>query len=349
MFCLRNSQVRALLACIVILIATPMAGAQTGRNSKLSLNVQKKVFKKGTTIRPSAENDVVFRVQLRLKTANRKNAGTDDPVKVRINGAQGTWIDSASDDHERGRSYLYDLMLENSSSQGMRLRDITQLEISKTGSDGWNIESLELIVNNGVIFQKSFPGGQWLDNSKGKQRKLTISSRTLRSHSKWRRFKSPIPSPVIKQAELEKRIESIIGHYIHSDKRVQWGKLSGRGVEVTYKNAQTVHVDLDLKADINNFPDAAIDVDFDIRITARQGAIDLKMLNFKVRVASKLHQALLGVNGFFGGTSRTQLQNSINKQIERNINGLASSVSTGKFNVSVSVKPGGNIVVLPKH
>lgn len=348
MFCLRNFQVRALLTCITILIATPMAGAQTARHAKLFLNTQQKASKMGTVIRPSAENDVLFRVQLRVKTANYKDAGTNDPVKVRINGAQGTWIDTAADDHERGRSYLYDLVLQNSGNQGIKLRNITQLEISKTGSNGWCIQSLELIVNNRVIFQKTFSGGHWLDNSTGKQRKLVIPSRALRSHTKWKRFKSPIPSPVIKQAELEQRIESIIGHYIHADKKIQWGKLSGRGVEVTYKDAQTIHVDLDLKADVSKFPDAAIDVDFDIRITARKGAIDLKVLNFKVRVASKLHQAILGVNGFFGGTNRTKLQNSINNQIERNITSRAISVSTGNFDLSVSVKPGGDVVVLPK-
>ena len=350
MSCLKQILSCALLTCMTVLAATSMAGAQTANEkySKLFMTTQQKVYKINSPTRTSAENDVLYRVQFRVKTANRKDAETDDSVKVRINGAQGTWIDSSVDDHERGRSYLYDLVLLNSGSQGLRIRDITQLEISKTGSNGWCIESLELIVNNGVIFQKSFPGGQWLDNSKGKQPKLVISSRTLRAHRKWRTFRSPTPSPVIKRAELEQRIESLIGDFIHFDKKIKWGKLSGRGVEVTYKNAQTVHVDLDLKADINNFPDAAVDVDFDIKITSRRGAIDLQVLNFKARVTSKLHRAVLAVKGFFGGTNRTKLERSINNEIKRHFAGQAISVSTGSFDVSVLVNSSGDVILLPK-
>lgn len=252
------------------------------------------------------------------------------------------------DDHERGRSYLYDLVLLNAGSQGLKIRDITQLEISKTGSNGWCIESLELIANNRVIYQKTFSGGQWLDNSKGKQPKLVISSRSLRANAKWRAFKSPRPSGVIKRIELEQRIESIIGHYIHADKKVQWGKLSGRGVEVTQKDAQTVHVDLDLKAVVKYFPDAAVDVDFDIRITTRRGAIDLQILNFKPRITSRPHKALLAVNGFFGGTNKSQLQRSIREEIQRNLAGRALSVSTGELNLVSMVNHSGDVILLPK-
>ena len=56
---------------------------------------------------------------------------------------------------------------------------------TKTGSDGWAIESLELIVNGRVIYQTTFPGGRWLDNSKGKTRTLVIPGYWLRTNPKW--------------------------------------------------------------------------------------------------------------------------------------------------------------------
>ena len=345
MFSIRKSQVCTLMTCMVMLAVAPLAVAQTFPKAKTRFKVPAQSKIKKTVPANQATEDVsLFRVQLRVKTANRKNAGTDDSVLVRLSNGQGTWVDTAANDHERGRTYVYDLMLPNS---GMKVQNISKLEISKTGSDGWCIESLELLVNNGVIFQKTFSGGHWLDNSKGRQRKLVISSKTLRSNSKWRRFQNPRPSPVIKRAELEQRIESIIGHHMHSQKRIKWGKLSGRGVEVTYKDAQTIHVDLDLKAVINNFPDAGVDVDFDIRITSRRGAIDLKILNLKPRVTTSLHKALLAVNSFFGGTSRKELERSITNGIKRNLAG-AISVSTGSFDVVVIVNSRGDVILLPK-
>lgn len=350
MTCLRKLPVYASLALMTVLAVAPMAGAQTAQKkyAKILKGTNAKVFKIDSPTRSSPENDMLYRVQVRVKTANRKDAGTDDPVKVRINGAEGTWIDSAVDDHERGRSYLYDLVLLNAGSQGLKIRDITQLEISKTGSNGWCIESLELIVNNRVIYQKTFTGGQWLDNSKGKQPKFVISSRSLRANAKWKAYKSPLPSGVIKRTELEQRIESIIGHYIHADKKVQWGKLSGRGVEVTQKDNQTIHVDLDLKGVVKYFPDAAIDVDFDIQITTRKGAIDLQILNFTPRITSRPHKALLAVNGFFGGTNKSQLQRSIRNEIQRNLASVALSIPTGDRELVALVNHSGDLVLLLK-
>lgn len=291
----------------------------------------------------------MYRVQLRVTTANIKDASTDDAVMVRLGSGPGTWIDSSADDHQRGRTYLYDLIPQTTGNQGMRIRDITMLNVSKTGSDGWCIGSLELIVNGGVIYQATYPRGQWLDNSKGKTRTHTIASSTLRASRQWKQYKNAQPSPVIPQLELEQRIESIIGHYIHDEQKLQWGKLSGRGVEVTFKDHQTLHVDLDLKIAIKNFPDAALDVDFDIEVTTRNGAIDLTAKNIQAHVTSKLHQTLLAANGLAGGTNQTKLNRMITKQIRQSLGGRPVSVSTGNLNLTALVTAGGNVVLLPQR
>jgi hypothetical protein len=154
---------------------------------------------------------------------------------------------------------------------------------------------------------------------------------------------------VIPRIELEQRIESIIGHYIHNVKQIRWGKLSGRGVEVSYKNAETLHVDLDLKIAISKFPDAALDVDFDIKITSRNGAIDLTVMNIQSRVTSKVHRAVLAANGFAGGTKAAGLNRMITKQIRQSLGGRPISVSTGNLNLGVYINSQGDVVLLPKR
>lgn len=142
---------------------------------------------------------------------------------------------------------------------------------------------------------------------------------------------------------MEQRVESIIGHHIHADDRIQWGKLHGRGVEVSYKDSKTLHVDLDLKIDIETFPDAALDVDFDIAITMRDGAIDLTVNNFKSRIASKLHRTLLAASGFFGGPSQKSLQNTINEQVRLSLGGRPISVPTGGWTLRANVTRQGDV------
>jgi hypothetical protein len=287
-------------------------------------------------------------VRLRVKTANVKDANTDDSVMVRLGNGPGTWIDSSIDDHERGRTYTYDLIPQTIGNRAMKIRDIRSLKISKTGSNGWCIQWIELIVNGRVIFRTAFPGGHWLDNSNGKLRTLSINSLKLRTNSRWELYKSPNPNPVIPRLELEQRIESIFGHHLHSKEQITWGKRSGRGVEVSYKNSETLHVDLDLKIVVKRFPDAGLDVDFDIVVRSRNGRIEMTVTNLESRVSSKAHRALLAANGFLGGTNSAELARSITRQIRQTLGGRPVSVSTGNLDLTVLVTAGGNVVLFPK-
>ncbi|MCR9117031.1 MAG: hypothetical protein NXI22_08830, partial [bacterium] len=133
-----------------MLAGIQMAEAQTFRRIELNrIDATRVIRPPRRTTPPSTassnfENDTVYRAQLRVKTANVKNAGTDDPVMARLGSVPGTWLDVATDDRERGRTNLYDIGLFNVGNRGVAIRDIRSLTISKTGSDGWNIESLEL-------------------------------------------------------------------------------------------------------------------------------------------------------------------------------------------------------------
>ncbi len=358
MSCVRKSRVCAMLTCMAVLTVAQMAEAQTTRARTFRAQTFKaQTFSQPATayailqqqgLRPAGatsttiENDPVYRLQMRVKTANVKDANTDDSVKVSLGSLPGTWLDLSIDDRERGKTNLYDINLLNTGSNGVKIRDLRSLNISKTGSDGWCIETIELLVNGRVIYKTTFPGGQWLDNSKGLKRSLIIGSRALRANAKWKQYTSPGPSFLIKRLELEQRIESIIGHHIHADKRVKWGKLYGRGVEVSYVNSKTLHVDLDLMLDVKGLK-SGLDFDFDILVSSRNGAIDLTVTNFKTRIGSKIYKAILAANGFLGGSDKGDLKRLITSQVRNSLGGRPVSVSTGDFTLTAKVTSAGDL------
>ncbi len=68
------------------------------------------------------------------------------------------------------------------------------------------------------------------------------------------------------RAELESRIEGIVGDALHGTD-AYWGDLDGdRYVEVTGKDDQRVHVTVDLSADVPGW-DAEVDLSFDLKFT----------------------------------------------------------------------------------
>jgi hypothetical protein len=296
------------------------------------------------------EDILIYRAQLRVRTADRKDANTDDAVQVRLNGRNATWMDQPGDDRERGDLFTYDLMLTDPSgiSTLSRVRDITMLEVTKTGSDGWCFTTLDLMINGKSIYSQSFGEGKWLDNDKGRRAVYQGSRTALRRNGSWKNYTTPKPNPVITRSELESRIAAIVGHHLHFDEGIKWGKLHGRGVEVSQKDTQTVHIDLDLQSVVNNLPDPEVDVDFDVHIYAADGELNLELQNFKVDVDSTFYDVLLGVNGFFGGTSMRGLNRSITRQVKQQLGGRVGGVSTGNVELEVYVNPQGDVVLIPK-
>ncbi|QEG33763.1 PLAT/LH2 domain-containing protein [Bythopirellula goksoeyrii] len=348
MFCVSKSRVCTVLTCMAVLAGAQMAEAQTTLAQTFSRVATARAVgpqrggRRGGATSTSIENEPVYRVQMRVKTANVKDAGTDDAVEVRLGSLPATWLDLAINDRERGQTDLYDISLLNVGNRGVMIRDIRNLNISKTGSNGWCIETIELLVNGRVIYKTTFPGGQWLDNSKGKSPTLLIGTSGLRANAKWKEFTSPGPSLLIKRLELEQRIESIIGHHIHADKRVKWGKLYGRGVEVSYKDSKTLHVDLDLMLDVKGL-ESGLDFDFDIQVSSRNGAIDLTVTNFETRIGSKIYKAILAANGFLGGSNQGDLKRMITSQVQNSLGGRPVSVSTGDYNLTAKVTSAGDV------
>jgi hypothetical protein len=232
------------------------------------------------------ESRQVWRVQMRINTADVPEAGSDDPVEVRLNSAvesyvpfgNSTWLDHGGDDFEPGSSHVYNLNQDGIED----LTDITEIEISKTGGDGICIESFSLRVNDRFVYGESFGNTSatchWLDNEGGHSNTFSVSHADLRASTPWNEYVQPLPVQVdyselpdfatgtltLDNAELVSRIESMTGHLLH-DSEAYWGGLDGpEYVEISRALDQAVRVTLDLEADVPWLPDPEVDVSFDL-------------------------------------------------------------------------------------
>lgn len=214
----------------------------------------------------------VRRVQLRLVTANVEDAGTNDSVRVQLNGPNLTWVDYGRDDFERNDDFTYDLLLDGVSD----LADINAIYIHKEGTDGWCLKSLALLVNSKEenpieIYNQDFgstaAGCQWIDKASGQNEYYNVSRSTLRAHPLWQNFQQPPLQNALGMLrhELESRIESLVGDQLHGTD-AHWGDLDGEGyVEVSKKDDQAVHVTLDLVAEVPLTRDPEVNLSFDLR------------------------------------------------------------------------------------
>lgn len=227
----------------------------------------------------------IHRAQLRIRTADVEDAGTNGPISVRLNSPLATqwprgnltWLDYGPepitplqwiDDFARGRDFTYDLMLNHVSA----LSDLTMLSIGKTGTDGLAIAEVELIINGQPIFHKGFgdtaESAQWIDSGDGHQPVFTVFTEELRAHDAWQAWVSQPPGiPLtIPNEEIVSRIEAMVGHYIHGTPAF-WsrGDFSGSAwVEATRIDDGSLAVDIDLGGDAGVWPDPEIDIDFDL-------------------------------------------------------------------------------------
>lgn len=311
-----------------------------------------------TRERPSRS---VWRAQLVIRTGNGSSDGTDDAVDVALNrrymGAlyedlagweepygNLTKLDRPGDDHERGAVEVYDLNLDHISDMG----DITEVSIMKSGDDEWCVAGVALLINDETMIEKTF--------SPCKRAKyeyvLGITHEELRASPVWSTYRpNLVPADAaqrllrgetvrileITRGDLEKRIEGIVGHAI-SGTSLEWGSLEGGAyVEVSRVDTQTVHVDLDLEADVTGF-NPKVDVDFELRFTmACSGSgIDFTVEtvpdSFDVNAdASWTTQALAGIfcsgaDGFVGQDCPVRVESTIESRVREKFAPIANVI-----------------------
>jgi hypothetical protein len=246
----------------------------------------------------------VWRLQLRVRTADVSDAGTDNAMQVRLNSPlvthqpnqHSTWMDYGprpvegtafflSDDFARGRDFTYDLMLRHPDRGRIReLTDITMLTLRKDGSDGVGIAEIELLVNGVRVFERFFGETAstclWLDEGDGSSPTYTIDYPELRAHDAWGAFVNSPPTPPLRisNEEMVSRIEGIIGDQLHGTP-AYWGHLYGADwVTASRLDDETLLIDADLSADIpGNDPEIDINLALHFEVTCDNGVATLTM------------------------------------------------------------------------
>jgi PLAT/LH2 domain len=252
-----------------------------------------------------AETAKIWRVQMRIQTADVDDAGTDDDVSIGLNSGNKTWLDYGRDDFPRNNTFTYDLNLENIS----HISDLDYIIIRKEGDDGLCLKSFTLLINGRVIYTHVFSGsGHWLDTESGYSPYFTVTGSAMRQDDSWRAYTQPAPPTVIPRAETVSRIEGMVGHFIKGN-NLSWGPKFGTAYVEVYRKVNTsttLHVDLDLHYQVPVYFDPEVDVDFDIRVSCKevdgQKRIVFDVVNVNVAVDSDWYSEVLslGLVDFIG-------------------------------------------------
>lgn len=253
-------------------------------------------------------NIPVWRLELRVKVADFSGAGLgDEPLRVYVGGnverpAVLTVLDYGRPDFDRADNFTYDLNLGHIKD----LNDVTNLLLSNRSTDALYIEEFSFRVNQQDVLYRYF--GTTADSALRIGNSYAVEFAELRNDPTWQSFvntsrqvpgfdlraliedlpdgKKQLAIPV---DQIVSRTESLVGHMINVDPeihdRFRWGFITGPAVEAIKVNDTTLHFDLDLEAKINNWPNPALDLDFDIEVAsqcvdAHKLSVDLTSKNF---------------------------------------------------------------------
>jgi hypothetical protein len=256
---------------------------------------------------PYPENEPVLFVEIRLKTADITDAGTDDNVYVSLNRSNSTLLDYPRNDFDRGDDDRYHL-----SNNGIgEIKDIHSIALYKDGSDGWCVSEVELFINEWPAFAETYEPCIWLDNDNGHDRKHTIRHVTLRgpdgipenypSQSVEIRDRLEAAA-LISHNELDSIFKSEVGNRLHElplpllVSSVFWGHFHGDPVEITRPAEDTLHVDLDLGAEVVGWFNPDVDVDFDAVFSCTDGTVKLTFENVDIKTDSEVADLFLDVD-----------------------------------------------------
>jgi hypothetical protein len=312
----------------------------------------------------------VWRVQLAVRIADVSDAGTSDPIQARLTSPLMTfspngnrrWLDHGPqwsgggiggwrDDFARGSERVYDLDQRYVSE----LADITMITIAKDGTDAVGIAEVRLLVNNVEVFRRLFGETSstclWIDDGDGHQPQHTIWHGELRADPLWQAFvgANHFPPLRISNAEIVSRIEGLVGHAIHGT-QAHWGEFhSPAWVEATFVDAERLHVDLDLQADVPILSDPEVDIDFDLRFAidcnpaAGTATLNITTENSDANVDFGFLTELFGTILTAGQFVR--IEDYIATRIEENFEPIVQSIElqTGSICPTVTVQPNGDV------
>lgn len=242
---------------------------------------------KPTFVRPANVGDVpVQYITISFHTANLKDANTDDAITVALYpGMKPFNLNTSNDNFERNQTDQFII----TDPKIVKIKDIKQLLIIKSGSNGWAFDLVTIAVN-GCLLYKSTLNPRWLDNTKGFKLSHTFAERELSNGFAANYKLVPdifIVYPLIPKKLIKLMIESVVGNCLGNSPEYTWGNktgintLFGDATELVVRNTQTLSIDLDLQIRINYDANIESDEDFDIVISCNQGkvAVDLVYTN----------------------------------------------------------------------
>lgn len=99
----------------------------------------------------------VSEIRVELRTGNRRFAGTDDDVFLRLGPGLSFNLDKrAYDDFERGDRDTYSVPIDGATRAGMTIGDIRHVEIAKSRdgvAGGWRLGGVKLVVNGRTLYR----------------------------------------------------------------------------------------------------------------------------------------------------------------------------------------------------
>ncbi|HVG38555.1 MAG TPA: PLAT/LH2 domain-containing protein, partial [Pyrinomonadaceae bacterium] len=276
------------------------------------------------------ENMGIWRAQIFLQTFNTSDAGTDDKVRVELRSNNGTWLDSPQDDWEVG-SRTYELRLDNIT----RLSDLDYLRISKTGSNGWCIGRILLIVNGLALYDEQFPSGHWLDNSGGHTNVYFIDDYFMRLRAEWANYVAPTRPDVVPVGSLKARIQGLFGDFLTDDSNLGFGSSNPVSIGTLDANSWRVHVDVDDEKPWP-VPDQDVEVDFDLTV-GWAGNLVFVRPSFTVENLN-VDYTWPG----YGGSARTFMNNNFKPRFDAMMKGFGYTKGSG-----IQIAPNGDLHFLP--
>jgi hypothetical protein len=327
-------------------VAETAGGTET--NNTLALPIQ--------ILDVAHDSTIVWRVQLRLKTGTTDNAGTNDNVFVGLTSEEhvegggselevlenslttGSWLDYARNDFERGDDDLYDIRLNNVE----RLRDITRIQIGKTGTDGWCLASVEVIVNGVRLMAKNYPGNCDYIDPPGGTDHLWIPYATMRGHEDWRSSVLPYPTRIT-TADIKSMIQSEVGHEIRFAP-AYWGHYHGEPIFIRVDpEAKRYGIDLDMAIEVDNFADPDLDVKFALDVVSTCDEVGLKVKNLKVDVDLPLWADVLTLG--FLETLDHEIRQALQAELGEKIAAMGKTVALEGFRPVLSLQQDGDLEV----
>ncbi len=273
----------------------------------------------------------IWRLQVRLTTADVKNAGTDSTVYVEMNGKR-FYMDSGYNDFQRNdhdeEHTLFDIVAPIAGVY--QLKDIKYLKFGVIGNDGWCAKQIEIRVNalNTPIFKHTFSSCMWVDGD-GQRSSYTFSKATLRNNYYWKHVYSHVnnyfyslifPPNIIPDNVISSMIEGGLGHYKNHYNRhdlsiKKFSQASVEFIEAWTYNSGTSHYRVD--TDWYYRPGHAnIDVDFSVNFWCNSSENKFHVSVFDVDGSARVtdHWPFSSIiNSLFGSIIDKQIHESIKK------------------------------------